>query len=567
MAIEVRVPELGEGVESVEVVSVLVAEGDAVTEGQGLVEVETDKAAVEIPSTTEGTVSSVHVNPGQTLRTGDLVATLDAAVDDATPSASDNGSDSGSDDADDPPAAAPATSDDPPEADSGDDHGAERTPSGDLTVTVPELGEGIESVEVVSVLVAEGDAVTEGQGLVEVETDKAAVEIPAPSAGTVQRILVEAGQTLAQGQEIVVLSGVTAAPQAETPPPESTTAPSETESPSEAAPPPSPDRKAKPAPAPAPAAASPAPRWVPEGGSQRIVAAAPSVRRFAREIGVDIGDVRGSGPNGRISKEDVKDHARLRLSAPQPTSSVPLPEADLPDFSAWGTVRTEQMSTVRRLTALQMTRAWTQVPMVTHNDLADITDVEAFRQRHKKRVAEHGGRLTMTSILVKIIASALREFPQFNSSIDLASSTIFIKEFIHVGVAVDTPRGLLVPVIRDADSKSIAAISADLDDLASRARERKLKPDELQGSTFSISNLGGIGGTGFSPIVNWPEVAILGVSRGRMQPEWRDGEFVPRLMLPLSLTYDHRIIDGADAARFLRFVCAALEEPLLLSLG
>jgi pyruvate dehydrogenase E2 component (dihydrolipoamide acetyltransferase) len=559
MGIEVRVPELGEGVDSVDVVSVLVAEGDTVAEGQGLIEVETDKAAVEIPSTAAGTVSALHVTEGQTLNTGDLVATLEAG------SAEDTVEDP-------PPDGSPTATQAPPTEPDGDDESkspeppsespAPTSPSADVTVSVPELGEGVESVDVVAVLVAEGDAVSEGQALIEVETDKAAVEIPSTATGTVSRILVEAGQTLSQAQGILVLTGVETDSAPDEAPPASSTAQEARETGSSAPADPRP-----PAPQTAPGGGTLAPRWVPESSAPRIVPAAPSVRRFAREIGVDIADVRGTGPNGRISKEDVKAHARLRLSTPSPTSSVPMPEAELPDFSAWGPVRTEEMSRVRRLTALQMTRAWTQVPMVTHNDLADITDVEAFRQRHKKGIAARGGRLTMTSILVKVVASALRANPQFNTSIDLKSSTIHYKDFIHVGVAVDTPRGLLVPVIRDADTKTIATISTELDDLASRARDRKLTPDELQGSTFSISNLGGIGGTSFSPIVNWPEVAILGVSRGRMQPEWRDGEFVPRLMLPLSLTYDHRIIDGADAARFLRFVCESLEEPLLMSLG
>jgi pyruvate dehydrogenase E2 component (dihydrolipoamide acetyltransferase) len=244
------------------------------------------------------------------------------------------------------------------------------------------------------------------------------------------------------------------------------------------------------------------------------------------------------------------------------------PVAQLPDFSRWGQVRRGPMSKIRRLTGEQMTRAWLTAPQVTHDDLADVTDLEALRQRFKGRVEAAGGKLTVTAILVKVAASALKVFPKLNASLDPDAGEIVFKEFVHIGVAVDTEHGLLVPVIRDADRKNITEIAVELDDLAARARARKLKPDEMQGGTFSISNLGGIGGTGFSPIVNWPEVAILGVSRGRVQPEWNDelGSFEPRLMLPLSLSYDHRLVDGAEAARFVRWVAEALEEPLLLAL-
>lgn len=296
--------------------------------------------------------------------------------------------------------------------------------------------------------------------------------------------------------------------------------------------------------------------------SHAAAPAAPSVRRLARELGVDIAQVRGTGERGRISVEDIKSHAKALLSG----GGLAAPAAALPDFTRWGAVRREPMSKVRRITAQAMTQAWLAAPRVTQYDKADVTDLEAFRKRHARRVEAAGGKLTMTAILLKVAAGALRAFPQFNASLDPAQEEIVFKEYVHVGVAVDTDRGLLVPVVRDVERKNITRLASELADLAERARTKRITPDEMEGGTFTISNLGGIGGTAFSPIVYWPQVAILGVSRSEMQPVWRDGQFVPRLVLPLSLSYDHRLIDGADAARFLRWICEALEEPLILAL-
>jgi pyruvate dehydrogenase E2 component (dihydrolipoamide acetyltransferase) len=284
-------------------------------------------------------------------------------------------------------------------------------------------------------------------------------------------------------------------------------------------------------------------------------------------VGIDIAEVTGTGPGGRISIDDVKTAVAERLNRGVGPAAG-LPAAELPDFSRWGEVRREPMSKVRKLTAEAMSRAWLTAPQVTNHDLADITELEELRRAYKGRVEAAGGKLTMTAVLIKVAASALKLFPDLNASIDPAGSEIIYKDYVNIGVAVDTDNGLLVPVIKNADTKNITEISIELDDLAARARNRKIKPDEMQGGTFSISNLGGIGGTGFSPIVNWPEVAILGVSRSRVQPEW-DSEledFEPRRMLPLSLSYDHRMVDGAEAARFLAWFTEALESPLLLAL-
>jgi pyruvate dehydrogenase E2 component (dihydrolipoamide acetyltransferase) len=292
---------------------------------------------------------------------------------------------------------------------------------------------------------------------------------------------------------------------------------------------------------------------------------------MARELGVDIDQVAGSGSSGRISIDDVKAHVKRIITEPAAAGGV-VPAEPLPDFSRWGDIERQPMRAVRRKTAEHLTAAWTAIPHVTQHDLADVTNLEELRKRYAKQAEAAGGNLTVTAIAVKIVAAALRVFPQFNSSIDLAAGEIISKKYVNIGVAVDTDRGLLVPVIRNADQKNIVEIAVEVSQLAAKARDRKLTVDEMSGGCMSISNLGGIGGTAFTPIVNWPEVAILGVSRGATEPVWRpstegrDGAFEPRLMLPLSLSYDHRLIDGADAIRFLRFVVEALEQPFLLSL-
>ncbi len=296
--------------------------------------------------------------------------------------------------------------------------------------------------------------------------------------------------------------------------------------------------------------------------------AAPHVRRLAREIGVDIHSVQGSGPGGRISEDDVKLHAKNALAAATAAAQAPrvgFVEPELPDFSKWGKTERVSMRGVRRKTAEHLRQAWNTIPHVTQQDRADITELEQLRARFAPRAEEAGGKMTVTAIALKVCASALKVFPQFNASIDMGKEEIIYKQYINIGVAVDTDRGLLVPVIRDVDKKNIVELAAELTQMSKKAKDRKLTPEEMEGGTFTITNLGGIGGTGFSPIVNHPEVAILGLSRSRMEPEWVNNKFEPRLILPLSLSYDHRLIDGADAARFLRWIAEAFEQPFLLS--
>ena len=423
---------------------------------------------------------------------------------------------------------------------------------------LPELGEGIESGQVIEVLVAPGDRVSLEQPLLEVETDKAAVEIPSPADGTVTDVLVSAGDTVAINDVLVRIEGDPEGKEPESKEPATPAvadeaeekSPAATEKPAQEA---KPAKEEKPSPERAPRADD-----TPPPGPLKV-AAAPSVRRLARELGVSLSSVTGSGPRGRLLERDVKAHAKAIITSAASAPAAAPAEPDLPDFSRWGETVTESFSTVRKLTAERLTQAWA-APHVTQFDKADATRLEELRGLNREKVAEAGGNLTVTAILVKALSLALSEFPKFNSSIHMGSRTIVYKKYINIGVAVDTERGLLVPVIRDVDKKDVTRISVELTDISSRAREKRLSADRLQGGSFTITNLGGIGGTFFTPVLNPPEVAILGVSRSSLEPAHVDGEFVPRFMLPLSLSYDHRIIDGAEAARFLRWLCEMLER-------
>jgi pyruvate dehydrogenase E2 component (dihydrolipoamide acetyltransferase) len=430
---------------------------------------------------------------------------------------------------------------------------------------LPELGENITTATIVGVLAGVGDQIKPGQPVLELETDKAVLEVPSDVGGVVAAVHVKAGQEIGIGQLLLTLEEGGAAEAATTSAPAAAAAP--VQAPEANAKPAAPVEPAKPA-AEKPAAepAKPAPASAPEPAAPgEAAAAAPSVRRFARELGVEVSDVAGSGPAGRVTMEDVKSHVRAGAGGTAARSAVPA-AAPLPDFSKWGPVQREKMSNVRRATARNMGQSWPTIPMVTQFDKADITELEQLRAQFGKRVEAAGGKLTPTAVILKVVAAALKRFPQFNASIDMASEEIVYKQYVHVGVAVDTDRGLLVPVLRDVDQKNVIQLAVELGQIAQKARDRKLGLDDMQGGCFTISNLGGIGGTGFTPLVNGPEVAILGVSRGSVEPVWVDGQWQPRQLLPLSLTYDHRLIDGADGARFLRWVCEALEKPFLLML-
>ncbi len=455
------------------------------------------------------------------------------------------------------------------------------------------------------VLVKPGETIARDQPVIELETEKATVEVPSSVAGVVKDIRVKPGDKVQVGGVILTVdeNGAGGATPSEAPTAAAVAPASEPEpQPAE----PKPDQKvvsmpraARPEPAESPAphgagavgtppkpaeppkAAEPAKSAAPPPADRGPAApASPGVRRLAREIGVDINDVQGTGPDGRISEEDVKEHARRILtSVPLGAAATRLAAgapaaAQLPDFTKWGEVERQPMSNIRRTTSTRLSHAWNTVPHVTQCDKADITGMEELRRKYREQVRAAGGDLTVTAMLVKVLAVAVTQFPQFNASLDQDNDQIIFKKYVNVGVAVDTERGLLVPVIRQADQKNLTQIAVEVHQLAERARERKLTLEEMSGGGITISNLGGIGGTYFTPIVNWPEVAILGVSRGILEPIWRNnpstgsgqGTFEPRQRLPLSLSYDHRVIDGADAMRFLRWVVEAIEQPFLLSL-
>jgi pyruvate dehydrogenase E2 component (dihydrolipoamide acetyltransferase) len=463
---------------------------------------------------------------------------------------------------------------------------------------IPNLGDGVAQGDVLKVLVKAGDALAVDQPVLELETDKATIEVPSDVAGKVKEVKVKAGDKVKPGQAVLVLdNGAAGAAGAESGKPEASkgqAAPESQPAPQTPEAPVAPQAPEAPQPADRPrasvtniaagrqqqqqqqqhhqpTASAPAPT-----SNVTVAPAAPSVRRLAREIGVDVTQVPGTGPGGRITQDDVKEFAKRVMhsigSNGQAAAASGAPAARavtgaaLPDFSKWGEVERKPMTGIRRKTAEHLSHAWNTIPHVTQFDKADITALEQVRKKYRGEVEKAGGNLTVTAVAAKVIASALKVFPQFNASVDVAGESIVYKKYIHVGIAVDTENGLLVPVIRNADQKNLIQLSVEINQLAEKAKARKLTLDEMSGGSMSISNLGGIGGTMFTPIVNWPEVAILGISRGVFEPVWNGTTFEPRQMLPLSLSYDHRVIDGADAIRFLRWVAEALENPFALTL-
>jgi pyruvate dehydrogenase E2 component (dihydrolipoamide acetyltransferase) len=438
-------------------------------------------------------------------------------------------------------------------------------------IVMPDIGEGVESGLVVAVHIQPGDRVQVDDTLVELETDKAVVEIPSTVDGKVAKVMVAEGDEVKVGQIIAEVETEAAAKSADT-----ASAADQTERqeagtvPPEVVEPANEVKADKPVPTDEPAAAEK--KTGPQKASLSLdlpVPASPSIRRMARELGVPVREVAGSGAGGRITEQDLKDYVKNRFAAAPETQPVGFSAAGppLPDFSRWGEIETRKLDTIRRITAESTTASWHAVPHVTQFDEADITGLEEFIAKNGQTVANAGGKLTVTAVLAKICAAALKRFPRFNASLDMQGQRIIHKKYAHIGIAVDTPRGLLMPVIRDADKKSITALAVEIVDLAQRCRNKKIKPDELEGGSFSISNQGSIGGVGFTPIVLWPQVAILGVSRAAKRPIPAEGGGVAwRNILPLSLSYDHRIIDGADAARFLGWICTSLAYPLTMDL-
>lgn len=429
-------------------------------------------------------------------------------------------------------------------------------------ILVPDIGDFSE-VEVIEILVSPGDSVNAEDSLISVESDKAAMEIPCPEAGTVKELKVALGDTVSEGSLILILEpgegGATApAPVKEEPAPAAKAAPPQAQEPAPA------PAAPKPAPAAAPAKQSPTAKI--DEASFSKAHASPSVRKFARELGVDLGKVDGSGRKGRVTKDDVKGFVKRVLSQPATGGGLgvaPMPEID---FSQWGEIETKPLTKINKLTGEFLHRNWVTIPHVTQFDEADITDMEAFRKSMAAEYKEKGIRITPLVFMMKAVVSALKEYPRFNSSLDATGENLILKNYYNVGIAVDTPDGLVVPVVRDVDRKTLVDLAVELGEISVKARDKKLKPSDMQGGCLTISSLGGIGGTKFTPIVNAPEVAILGVSRSKMQPVWNGKEFEPRLMLPLSLSYDHRVIDGADGARFTTFLSRVLSDTRRLLL-
>jgi pyruvate dehydrogenase E2 component (dihydrolipoamide acetyltransferase) len=428
-------------------------------------------------------------------------------------------------------------------------------------VVVPDIGD-FKDVPVIEVMVKPGDSIKPEQSLITLESDKATMEVPAPFAGIVKDIKVKVGDKVSQGS---VIASVEAGEGAPAP----ATAPAAPSAPARApAPPPAPVAPAAaapaPAPAPAPAAAAPALAPVDEAGFAKAHAS-PAVRRFARELGVDLSKVTGTGPKSRVLREDVQGYVKQALARPAAAAAGPglglaLPAMPAVDFSKFGPIESKPLSRIKKISGANLHRNWVAIPHITQNDEVDITEMEAFRKQSADELQKQGVKLTPLAFLIKACVAALKRFPSFNASLSPDGESLILKQYYHIGVAVDTPNGLVVPVIRDADRKGAVELAKELAGVSQRMRDGKMSPTDMQGGTFSISSLGGIGGTHFTPIINAPEVAILGVSRSSMKPVWKDGQFVPRLMLPLSLSYDHRVIDGAEGARFITYLNSALTD-------
>ena len=563
---QITVPDIG-GAEGAEVIELLVAVGDEVALEQGLIVLESDKASMEIPSTAAGTVVELLVSEGEELSEGSVIAVVETGAADSPSEAAAEATEPAAPEPDQPAAATEPEPEPAPAA-----APAAAAPS-EQTVAVPDIGTD-DAVDLIELSVAVGDRVAEGDSLVVLESDKASMEVPAPFAGEVVRLLVEEGGQVRQGDPLMVMLTETA-PVAAAEPAASASEPASSKSPEpaqsgspEAAQSRSPAPAQSRSPEPATGGTSPGAQPGPAAASGGTVYAGPAVRKLARELGVDLTAVGGTGPRGRIVKEDLHRFVQDALKKPAPaavagTGIPPIPE---PDFSAFGSVEAGARSKMDKVTAANMHRSWLNVPHVTQFDDADITDLEDFRAGLKAEAEARGTRLTPLPFLLKACAVALRDNPRFRTSLADGGETLVSKQYTHIGMAVDTPAGLLVPVIRDVDRKTLWQLAEEVLELAGRARDRKLKPQEMQGGCFTISSLGNIGGTGFTPIVNAPEVGILGVSRADIRPVWDGADFQPRKLLPLALSYDHRVINGGDAGRFLTQLVGLLADIRRLAL-
>ncbi|WP_247308746.1 dihydrolipoyllysine-residue acetyltransferase [Ralstonia pseudosolanacearum] len=545
--VEIKVPDIGD-YKDVPVIELHVKAGDTVSAEDSLVTLESDKATMDVPSPKSGVVKEVKIKVGDSVSEGSLVLLLEEQGAAAAPAPAAQAAPA-------PAAAAPA----PAPAAQAPAPAAAAAGGGTIEVKVPDIGD-YSDVPVIEINVKVGDKVEAEQSLITLESDKATMDVPSPVAGTVKDIRVKVGDAVSQGTLIVVLegSGGTAA-----------AAPAQAPAPAPAAAAPSPAPAAAPVAAPAAAPATYTADTV--GTIGKAAHASPSVRRYARELGVDVNLVGGTGPKNRITQEDVQRYVKGvmtgQAAAPGKAAAAAAPAGGgelnlLPwpkvDFTKFGPVEPKPLSRIKKISGANLHRNWVMIPHVTNNDEADITELEAFRVQMNKEHEKAGVKFTMLAFVIKAVVGALKKFPTFNASLD--GDNLVFKQYYHVGFAADTPNGLMVPVIRDADKKGVVDIAREMAELSKAAREGKLKPDQMQGGCFSISSLGGIGGTHFTPIINAPEVAILGLSRGYQKPVWDGKQFVPRLTLPLSLSYDHRVIDGAEAARFNAYLGAVLAD-------
>lgn len=552
--ITITVPDIGD-FKDVEVIEVLVSEGDTIKPEQSLITVESDKASMEIPASAGGVVKSIKVKVGDKVSQGSALVEVEPVEGGQGEAQPEVGKDA-------EPAQPQAG-----QAPAGQAAAQQAAPAqgGVVAVEVPDIGD-FKEVEVIEVMVAEGDTIKPEQSLITVESDKASMEIPASTGGVVKSVKVKVGDKVSKGSVIleVQAEGAAEQPASVQPAAAAPAAQQEAEPAAEAA---KPAAQAAAKSSTAPAGTRPSPTAQIEPGQPgKLPHASPSVRKFARELGVDLTLVKGTGPKERITHDDVRQFVKQALAggagAAAPAAAggaalglLPWPQVD---FAQFGPVESKPLSRIKKISGANLHRNWVMIPHVTNNDEADITDLEALRVTLNKENEKAGIKVTMLAFLIKAVVAALKKFPEFNASLD--GDNLVLKQYYHIGFAADTPNGLVVPVIRDADKKGVLDLAKETAELAKKAREGKLSPSEMQGGCFSISSLGGIGGTHFTPIINAPEVAILGVSRSYHKPVWDGGQFVPRLMLPLSLSYDHRVIDGAAAARFNAYLAGLLAD-------
>ncbi len=534
--IDIVVPDLGD-FENVEIIEVLVGAGDKVAREDGLITLETDKASFDVPAPENGVIESLSVDVGDSVSTGDVIGRMSVEISDTVVIT---------------PAMAAKPSGDTTIIVDGDGEELPRS-VGKQTLVVPDIGD-FSDVDVIEVHISAGDTVAVEDPLVTLETDKAAMDVPAVVAGTIDSVLVKAGDQVSEGASLAIID-VSEAPAVDTPAPAAAETP-KPEAPEPAAPKP----ETRTAPPPSPAEVRKTLPVIDEAGFSKAHAS-PSVRKLARELGVSLPQVKGTGAKGRIVHDDVKAFVKAILTgqAAAPAGGA-LPRTPSVDFSKFGEIDVQPLTRIQKISGPRLQASWINLPHVTQHDLADITELEARRQELKGPARERGIGLTPLAFIMKACVAALQEFPKVNASLSAEGDSLVFKKYCHLGFAADTDQGLMVPVIRDADKKDVYEIAAELGELSALAREGKLKADQLQGATFTISSLGGIGGTAFTPIVNAPEVAILGVSRSTMQPVWNGTEFEPRLMLPLSFSYDHRVIDGAQAVRFTTYLGQQLAD-------